>query len=159
MYVTRTWLSPLTHSSGFIMCYYDPNCLNNECNLFVRLSDCLCATSFYFEQRQISKMLQFIDGVVAVIEKRRRSYTVSITAHRYRLKLTEFVDWANLSIHCDNGGKNEKLLTNIHYDKYTCTKEEWETKKALLVCDLLAFKTFLTPLLRKTKRGGSDEQQ
>ena len=65
-------LSPDTHSSAHIFCYYNPECLNQDFKHFIKLAD--CERSFYFFRGSISKYIRLIDILLDILEGKRKSY-------------------------------------------------------------------------------------
>lgn len=145
-YSSRAWLSEDTHSSGYVMCYYNPDCLNEEWKFFIRIAD--CSEVFYLlrNTRQKQTMINDINGMIAVIDKDRRAYTfrTGIRSIQFALKEFEYAPIKHLTVtEITKHLQRPKNIITLHQDIHTCSEEQWDEKIRILKTELIKFRTFL----------------
>ena len=79
-YNERKWLSPTTHSSSYVMCYYDPQCPNDALRCFLRIADCSSAVTFTGARR----VKYAITAILRVISEEKKSVRF---LYRYRARM------------------------------------------------------------------------
>ena len=158
-YNSRAWLSPNSHSSGYIHCYYDPSCPNPETSHFIRIADCGRVFQLYRTSRQIKRMIENTGTLIKSLSRKDFLYRISDAGVRtYTFLLQEeflensfYGSFSVQSIIKTQFSKKTSSVIRLHADPQTCSPEEWEEKKRILLQELLMFQEFLRGLKPTTK--------
>lgn len=159
-YFSKQWLTEAGHASSFVMCFYDPNCVNTAYRAFIRIADCERSIAIAIDpsnnkKRVAKKLIDFIDKVVSVIDGKHRSRRFRYRADSSfftRIQLenvnegTAFLDIKKSHLYYDESHKRRVLDSDgirLHYDYFTCDYSTWLCKLGVLRGELLAFKVFL----------------
>ena len=153
-YIRRKWLTQGNHSSSFVMCHYDPDCLNPEYENFIRIGDCNESVTITSSSSKtgVRRLINIIYNIILVINGQKRSYTLRKGKFKYRvfrrtIKLSDpFYNVEYLNIGRTKLGNKLNIVVNLHKDVLTCDQKEWENKLSLLKTELVTFKNFLSQL-------------
>lgn len=166
VYCSKKFICPETHSSGYIMCYYNENCPNYDYRFFIRIADCHKVVIIKKKINNLKGMISLIKSIIAVLEDKKKSFTYKDNVFRYRFYRVsmnrhkdhhfeqfiiakkvvlpkETIVHLNENLNAKLEVGVEKILVIIHADRYTCTLEQWKNKIKLMTDELNAFKTFL----------------
>lgn len=168
----RVFLGPDNHCSGYVMVHYDRACLNPDMKAVVRIADCTSIFEINAEKFVSQSVFRdFLLKIVEVVEGKRKSVRKRIGYFRtVKVEKSEGEDCGKLRFtmiptkefkrkhahlsQLDMMKLFESWYSNIviHYDDYTCTKDEWEGKKEAISSTLREYVDFLSNLPRN--RGG-----
>lgn len=162
VYIKRVWLSPSTHSSGFIMCHYNTDSLNRDCQLFFKIADCNDIHTSYetvVSKRNIARFIRIISNIADVLDRKRKSYTIKYSPLlKTTFKLKEIITKEGTHL-CRFDINNKTYRTHhnevrIHGDPETCSKEEFDNKLKIMSNELRQFSLFLTDILEREYGNG-----
>ena len=162
-YFSKQWLTEADHTSSFVMCFYDPNCVNTAYRAFIRIADCERSIAIAInpsnnKKHVAKKLIDFIDKVVSVIDGKHRSRRFryrSDSSFFTRIQLqnvnedTAFLDIEKARLYYDESHKARVQVYDgirLHYDYFTCDYPTWLRKLGILRGELLVFKVFLQRL-------------
>lgn len=143
-YNKKQFISPDTHSSGYIFCYYNTDCLNSEFKWFIRIADCQESHLINFTGRSkayirgfFKKMLALLDGRIKDFYDTEFHYQLKLNKNpfRYRLHIQSTVNKTEYGFY--------KTVLYIHADEDTCDRQEWSNKISIIKTQLQDFKLFL----------------
>lgn len=153
IYNRRKWISKETHSSGYVMCYYNKSCFNDELQFFIRIAD--CSTSFLLRLDEYSK--KDINRFLANLQKLVSLEIKYFVFHQYTFKVFNSVNFGYLIVKENFRGFNRlvkknpnigkllksKELIRLHFDEQTCTQKQWQRKLNILKAEISDFHQFL----------------
>lgn len=164
-YCTRKWLSPSTHSSAYVMCYYNPDCINSTYRLFIRIADCERSFVYDDDPKKIKTTIKVLNKIIDLAEGRIHKFTIASGGpfvfefhNRQITNLNGAVIGSVFSVSRyypkriikKYGFKsdNQKSLLHLHCDDETCSEKEWFRKMNVLATELKKFVTFLEGINR-----------
>lgn len=145
-YILRKWLTKDNHSSSYVMCHYDPHCLNPDYSVFIRFGDChgVITLRFINKIKNIKTLITIINNILMVIKGKKKSYTFGNGIIKNRItKIKNKEEDESLVISRYIIGNKPIKEIQIHKDKFTCLDEEWLDKLTILDKTLNDFKEYL----------------
>jgi hypothetical protein len=140
-YVRRKWLSSDTHSSGYIMYYYNQRCLNDACTNFVRIADCQYAFVLDFDglpRKDIHRFFERMNSLLNLEIKSFRFKKYGFILRNYSKNHSRFC-----IVEYSNKRKCPKVLVNLHHDRETCNLKQWQRKLKMIKEQTQSFYNFL----------------
>ncbi len=152
-YNSRKWLTKDTHSSGYVMCFYDQNCKNYNWRIFIRIADCSYTFSLNLDSYHKKDTIRFLDNFQKLVSLEIKYFAF----HQYTFKLAYTPSFGYLIITEHFRALNRliklgrflgkplkpKILVRLHFDDETCTQKQWNQKLNILKNEIFQYQQFL----------------
>lgn len=153
-YCSRKWLSADTHSSGYIMYYYNEKCKNSACTNFVRIADCQNVFVLDLDGLPRKDIHRFFNNLQNLLFYKIKYFVFKEYIFQYKKWVNgSFIEiketyraWNKIVKQRPKIGdyKKPKCLVRLHQDSETCTEKQWQRKLEIIKNETQAFHNFLS---------------